>query len=137
VGKSVSRIGGKTQIPALKEVSQHLRLYYAQFLELEIFTRLGVRVFGETERIIRRGRRLRELLKQPKHRLYQVEEMVLIFFLLNEGFFDRVPENRVSEEAEDILERVRRRSPDLLKRIRKEKVLTKELKEGIREVVKG
>lgn len=137
VGKSVSRIGGKTQIPALKEVSQHLRLYYAQFLELEIFTRLGVRVLGETERIIRRGRRLRELLKQPKHRLYQVEEMVLIFFLLNEGFFDRVPENRVSEEAEDILERVRRRSPDLLERIRKEKVLTKELKEEIREVVKG
>ena len=132
VGKSVSRIGGKAQVPALKEVSEFLRLYYAQFLEVEIFTKLGVKVFGETAQIIRRGKRLRELLKQEKHRHYQMEELVVIFFLLSGGFFDEVPEEEVNSVADGILERVRREDPDLLDTIKRTKVLTEDLKERIR-----
>ncbi len=132
VGKSVSRIGGKTQIPAFKEVAEHLRLYYAQFLELEIFTRLGVKVFGETERVIRRGRRLRELLKQERFRHYQVEEQVVIFFLLNEGFFDELKVEEVNGRADRLLELIKRRNPEVLEEIRKTKVLTEELKDKLR-----
>lgn len=132
VGKSVSRIGGKTQIPAFKEVAEYLRLYYAQFLELEIFTRLGVKVFGETEKIIRRGRRLRELLKQPRFKHYQVEEQVVIFFLFNEGYFDNVDEKKVNEVADEILETIRREEPSIFEEIRTTKVLTEELKNRIR-----
>ncbi|WP_457600166.1 F0F1 ATP synthase subunit alpha [Hydrogenivirga sp.] len=134
VGKSVSRIGGKTQIPAFKEVAEHLRLYYAQFLELEIFTRLGVKVFGETERIIRRGRRLRELLKQERFRHYGVEEQVVIFFLLNEGFFDEIDLKEVNERSDRLLRRIREREPEVLEEIRRGKVLTDKLKEKLRKL---
>lgn len=135
VGKSVSRIGGKTQIPALKDVAESLRLYYAQFLEVEIFTKLGVKVFGETEKIIRRGKRLRELLKQPKRKHYQVEQQVIIFFLLNEGYFDKLPEDQVNYNADFVLERLEKEKPEILKEIKYSKVLTENLKKEIKDFV--
>ncbi len=135
VGRSVSRIGGKTQIPALKEVAEFLRLYYAQFLEVEIFTKLGVKVFGETAEIIRRGKRLRELLKQPKLISYQVEEQVVIFFLLNEGYFDNIPEDQVNDRADFILKRLKTEYPEVLNDIKVSKVLTSQIKEKIKTVV--
>ena len=133
VGKSVSRIGGKTQIPALKEVAEHLRLYYTQFLEVEIFTKLGVKVFGETARIIRRGKRLRELLKQPRFSYFQVEELVVLFFLFNEGYFDSVPVDRVNERFAFILRRMRTEKPKVFKEILEGKTLTSGIKQEIRD----
>jgi len=137
VGKSVSRIGGKTQIPALKEVAEFLRLYYAQFLEVEIFTKLGVKVLGETAQIIRRGKRLRELLKQPKLKHYQVEEQVVIFFLLNEGYFDNIPVDNVNDRADFILKKVKDEHPEIIEDIRTSKVLTKQTKEKIKKLVES
>ena len=137
VGKSVSRIGGKTQIPALKEVAEFLRLYYAQFLEVEIFTKLGVKVFGETARIIRRGKRLRELLKQPKLKHYQVEEQVVLFFLLNEGYFDNLPVDNVNDRADFLLRKIKTDYPEILEDIKVSKVLTKEIKEKIKKAAES
>ncbi|HHG74001.1 MAG TPA: F0F1 ATP synthase subunit alpha [Persephonella sp.] len=137
VGKSVSRIGGKTQIPALKEVAEFLRLYYAQFLEVEIFTKLGVKVFGETAQIIRRGKRLRELLKQPKLKHYQVQQQVVLFFLLNEGYFDNIPVDNVNDRADFILKKIEEEHPEILDDIKKSKVLTKQTKEKIKKLVEN
>ncbi len=131
VGRSVSRIGGKTQIPAFKEVAESLRLYYAQFLELEVFTKLGVEVFGETKTVIERGLRLRELLKQERFRHYQIEEQTVIFFLFVKGFFDSIEPSEVKDVADGILETIRRRDPAILDEIGKGKYLTQELKERI------
>ncbi len=136
VGKSVSRIGGRTQIPALKEVAEHLRLYYTQFLEVEVFTKLGVKVFGETARILERGKRLREILKQPRFTYFQVEELVVLFFLFNEGFFDRIPEDRVNERFSFVLKQMRLRVPDIFKAILEGKTLTGEIKGRIRDFVR-
>ncbi|MDN3562754.1 hypothetical protein QWY95_22960, partial [Halomonas neptunia] len=66
VGKSVSRVGGKTQAPALKALSESLRLTYAQFLELEVFTRFGTMVDDRTKKTIDHGRRIRAVLAQPQ-----------------------------------------------------------------------
>src|SRR5690606_36003892 len=67
-GKSVSRVGGKSQIAAYRQVAAQLRLQYSQFEELEFFSRLGTRLDAVSEQIIRRGRRIREVLKQsPEH----------------------------------------------------------------------
>ena len=137
VGISVSRIGGKTQIPALKEVAGFLRLYYTQFLEVEIFTKLGVKVFGETAQIIRRGKRLRELLKQPKLKPYQVEEMIVIFFLLNEGYFDNIPEEQVNDRADFIIKLMKEKYSEILENIKISKVLTKEVKEKIKNIAEN
>ncbi len=66
VGKSVSRVGGKTQAPVLQALSESLRLEYAQFLELEVFTRFGTMVDERTRKVIEHGRRIRAVLRQPQ-----------------------------------------------------------------------
>jgi F-type H+/Na+-transporting ATPase subunit alpha len=66
VGKSVSRVGGKTQLPAYRTVTGDLRLSYAQFEELEMFARFGTRLDEKTRDTIERGRRVRKVLTQPE-----------------------------------------------------------------------
>jgi F-type H+-transporting ATPase subunit alpha len=67
VGKSVSRVGGKTQLPAYRAVAGDLRLSYSQFEELEVFSRFGTRLDERTQSILARGRAVREALKQPQY----------------------------------------------------------------------
>lgn len=67
VGMSVSRVGGRTQPPALRALAESLRLEYAQFLELEVFTRFGAMVDDRTRRAVEHGRRIRAILVQPRY----------------------------------------------------------------------
>ena len=91
IGVSVSRVGGKTQAPALRDVAEALRLDYAQFLELEIFTRFGglsdLRVKGQIER----GRRVREILAQPPCAPLGLADEVALVHGVHAGLFDRLP----------------------------------------------
>jgi len=91
VGKSVSRVGGKTQLPAIRAVAKRLRLDYAQFAELEIFTRFGATVEEETRKKIDRGRRIREILKQPRLAPLSAGEEVLTLLAVDRGFVDAIP----------------------------------------------
>lgn len=91
VGKSVSRVGGKTQLPAIRRLAKELRLEYAQFAELEIFTRFGATVEKETQRKIERGRRIREILKQPRLDPLRAAEEALILLSVDSGVIDEVP----------------------------------------------
>ncbi len=68
VGKSVSRVGGKSQLPAYRDVSGNLRLSYSQFEELETFARFGTRLDAETQKTLEHGRHIREVLLQPQYR---------------------------------------------------------------------
>ena len=131
IGKSVSRIGGKAQLPAFRTVAEHLRLDYAQFLEIEIFTRLGVRVMGETARIINRGQCLRELLKQGKHQSLQWDQQVLIYLLLNEGLLDAFPLNRIQGLSLKWLNILQLRAPELRLKLLESKTLTDDLYQAI------
>ncbi|PIQ29073.1 F0F1 ATP synthase subunit alpha [bacterium (Candidatus Blackallbacteria) CG17_big_fil_post_rev_8_21_14_2_50_48_46] len=131
IGRSVSRIGGKAQLPAFRSVAEHLRLDYAQFLELEVFTRLGVRVMGETAQILERGQRLRALLKQSKHAPLAWEEQVLIFWLLNAGFLDAHAVERVSELSMSWVEMVRQKDSGALQTLLERKNLSTELEEQL------
>ena len=85
IGRSVSRIGGNAQHPAIKAAAAHIRLDYLQFLELELFARFGTRMEAAVEEKLRRGRLLREMLKQD--RLAPLPEQALLAWLLayNEG----------------------------------------------------
>ena len=91
VGKSVSRVGGKTQLQPLRVVAGDLRLAYAQFEELESFSRFATRLDDATRAVIERGRRVREILKQPERQPLRVAEQVAILHALNQGLFDGVP----------------------------------------------
>jgi F-type H+/Na+-transporting ATPase subunit alpha len=91
VGTSVSRVGGKTQAPALREAAATLRLDYAQFLELEMFTRFGGVPDSLVKNRIARGRRIRAILSQPQFAPLRLTDEVALMLALQGGIFDRLP----------------------------------------------
>ncbi len=106
VGRSVSRVGGKTQLPAYRAVAGDLRLSYSQFEELENFARFGTRLDEATQQAIERGRRVREALKQPQYEPLPVAEQIAVLLAVTEGLLDKTPveeigpvSRRIREEA--------------------------------------
>ncbi len=97
VGRSVSRVGGKTQLPAYRRVAGDLRLAYSQFEELETFSRFATRLDEETQQTIARGRRVREILKQGRLETLTVAEQIIALQAANQGLFDEItPEQTLS-----------------------------------------
>jgi F-type H+-transporting ATPase subunit alpha len=90
VGKSVSRVGGKAQLPAFRSLTGELRLSYAQFEELETFARFGTRLDATTQHSIERGRRVREVLKQAEHAPLSSCEQVVVLLAVTRGVFDDI-----------------------------------------------
>lgn len=99
VGKSVSRVGGKTQPAALRQISGELKLAYAQFEELETFARFGTRLDEETRSALSHGRRLREVLKQPRRSPRTLVEQVMLLVALQRGAFESVPAESIGDAA--------------------------------------
>jgi F-type H+-transporting ATPase subunit alpha len=88
VGKSVSRVGGKTQPPTLRTLAGSLRLDYAQFLELEVFARFGQVLDPRTERALEHGRRLRAVLEQPQSEPHSLATEVALLLAVKEAALD-------------------------------------------------
>lgn len=97
VGRSVSRVGGKAQLPSYHAVTGSLKLSYAQFEELENFARFGTKLDSHTLQTINHGRRVRACVKQGVGELYSVEEQLFLLLALNAGLFDHVPLERMDE----------------------------------------
>lgn len=95
VGLSVSRVGGKAQMPALRKVSGHLRLDYSQFLELEIFSRFGGLTDARIKAQVVRGQHIRALITQPRFTPLRAVDEVALLAALAEGVFDDFPVERV------------------------------------------
>ncbi len=108
VGTSVSRVGGKTQAAALRQASETLRLDYAQFLELEIFTRFGGVTDAQVKTKIARGRRIRAVLGQPQYAPLRLVDEVALATALQSGLLDPLPL--------ELIEKVRTELPDWLDR---------------------
>ena len=104
VGRSVSRVGGKAQLPCFRSVAGDLRLAYAQFEELEVFSRFGARLDEETRKTLERGRHVREALKQPQFEPMPVAEQIAVLFAASEGLLDAVPHDQVAD-AERVVRR--------------------------------
>ena len=97
VGKSVSRVGGKAQRAAYRAVAGDLKLGYAQFEELETFSRFGARLDEDTRRIIEHGRRIRACLKQPEFAPVPVPAQIAVLLALTAKLFDRVPLDQMTD----------------------------------------
>ena len=97
VGKSVSRVGGSAQAPAYRAVAGDLRLSYSQFEELESFARFGVRLDAETQQKLDRGRRVRELLKQPQYAPLSAADQIVALEAVTSGALDPIPVDDVDE----------------------------------------
>lgn len=117
IGKSVSRVGGKAQLPAFRAVAGDLRLAYAQFEELEMFARFGTRLDEDTRRSLERGRRVREVLKQAEHDLFSVADQVVVLLAATKGLFDPVPVDRVGDAEADLRRAIGEEQPELCERI--------------------
>lgn len=101
IGKSVSRIGGKAQSNALKQMAVKLKLDYSQFLEVEVFTKFGANVEKETQNIIDKGRALRVALKQDRMKHIDMPLQAAIFYLHNEGYLVKIPLDDIELYIED------------------------------------
>jgi F-type H+-transporting ATPase subunit alpha len=97
VGKSVSRVGGKAQRAAYRLVSGDLKLAYAQFEELETFSRFGARLDEDTRKIIEHGRRIRACLKQPEFSPVSMPVQIAVLLALTAGLFDSVPLDQITD----------------------------------------
>ena len=97
VGLSVSRVGGNAQTAAMRKASAHVRLDYAQFLELEGFTRFGGLTDSRVKAQIDRGERIRALLTQPRFAALRLVDQVALLLALTDGVFDGLPVQVIGE----------------------------------------
>ena len=137
VGKSVSRVGGKTQPLALRGLAEHLRLEYAQFLELEIFTRFGGMVDERTRRIIEHGRRIRAVLTQPQYSGLAMPHQVALLLALNEGMLDALPLEKLTGFHARLAQWLDENDPSLHSRIKSTGVLDEIARVALRKLITG
>jgi F-type H+-transporting ATPase subunit alpha len=106
IAKSVSRIGGQAQHPRIKDEAGRMKLDYLQFLELEVFTRFGARLEASMEQAIRRGRALREILKQDRLSPAPVTFQLAWLIAFNEGLLDTQPLERLPARLLELQQQV-------------------------------
>jgi len=123
VGISVSRVGGKAQIPAMKQIAGSLRLNLAAFRELEAFAQLGTELDKATQSQLDRGYRMVEILKQPQSAPMQVIDQVMIIYAGTKGFLDDVPIREVATWEEQFLRFIREQRGEVRKTLFKERKL--------------
>jgi F-type H+-transporting ATPase subunit alpha len=124
VGRSVSRVGGKAQLPAYRAVASRLRLAYSQFEELERFARFGADVDEATRRTLRRGRRVREALQQGALETLPVCEQLAVLLAAGEGVLDEAPVEQVGATEAALRRAVRREHSELCARLERGEVLS-------------
>lgn len=114
VGLSVSRVGGKTQAPVLRQAAGSLRLDYAQFLELEVFTRFGGMPDGRVRQQLTRGARIREALRQSQHKPYRLRDEVGLMLAVHAGILDDLPLAAVTIFREQLPDLLNKEAPEIL-----------------------
>lgn len=131
VGRSVSRVGGKAQAPAYQAVVGDLRLAYSQFEELEIFSRFSTRLDEQTRKTLDRGRRVRQILRQPQYQPVSAPEQIAALLAVTKGLFDLVPLDRVIAAEHAVCRAVNKQLPDLGRHIQAGKALRTEDREAL------
>jgi len=126
VGKSVSRVGGKTQLPAYRTVTGDLRLSYAQFEELEMFARFGTRLDEKTRETIERGRRVRKVLTQPELQPLTIPEQIAVLLAVTGGLFDDLEVEAIPEAEVKIREAVIGEQQDICRKIEAGELLSED-----------
>ena len=124
VGLSVSRVGGSAQIKAMKQVAGSLKGELSQYREMAAFAQFGSDLDASTQRLLNRGARLTELLKQPQFSPLKTEEQVAVIFAGANGYLDSVAVNKVQDFEKHVLSNLRGKHADLLSTIATEKALS-------------
>lgn len=136
VGLSVSRVGGAAQIKAMKQVAGRLRLELAQYRELAAFAQFGSELDKATQRILHRGARLVEILKQPQYQPLPVEKQVCILFAGTRGFLDEMPLDVLGQYEKELYEFIESKYPEIYKEIKEKKEISPELEQKLNQAFK-
>jgi F-type H+-transporting ATPase subunit alpha len=123
VGLSVSRVGSAAQTKAMKQVAGRLKGDLAQFRELAAFAQFGSELDAATQAKLDRGKRIIELFNQPQHRPVPVEIQVVVLWMMQNGYLDAVPVNRVKEYQNRLTEFLTAAQPDVLRTIGQRKAI--------------
>jgi F-type H+/Na+-transporting ATPase subunit alpha len=126
VGISVSRVGSAAQIKAMKQVAGKIKLELAQYREMAAFSQFASDLDPSTQRLLARGARLTELLKQPQYQPVPVEEQVVVIFAGVRGYLDKVPTNHVVRFEQQLRADVKAQAPGIVEAIRRDRELSKE-----------
>jgi F-type H+-transporting ATPase subunit alpha len=124
VGLSVSRVGSSAQIKAMKQVAGPIKGELAQYREMAAFAQFGSDLDAATQKLLDRGARLTELLKQPQFSPLRVEEQVAVIYAGTKGFLDGIPVSAVGRFEEELLRYMHDEHQDVLDTIRNEKALS-------------
>ncbi len=135
VGLSVSRVGSAAQIKAMKQVSGSIKLDLAQFREMEAFSQFASDLDQSTRKLLDRGRRLTEILKQPQYTPLKVEEQVVVIFAGVNGYLDNIEINEVTKFEKDLLSEINTNGKKILDSIRNEKKLLPEAENNLKELI--
>ncbi len=135
VGLSVSRVGSSAQIKAMKQVAGAIKGDLAQYREMAAFAKFGSDLDAATQRLLARGARLTELLKQPQYSPLKVEEQVCVIYAGTRGYLDKVAVSDVGRYEKELLSLLRTRNNDLLTAIREQKALSAELEEKLKTII--
>jgi len=140
VGLSVSRVGSAAQIKAMKQVAGRIKLELAQYREMAAFSQFASDLDASTQRLLARGSRLTEMLKQPQFSPVPVEEQVVSIFAGTRGYLDTIAVADVGRFESSMLRELRSTHPELLTSIRTEQEISpaieKELSEFLDAFVK-
>jgi F-type H+-transporting ATPase subunit alpha len=132
VGTSVSRVGGKTQARALRDTAETLRLDYAQFLELETFTRFGGMSEGRVKQQLTRGARIRTILAQPQHAPFRLADEVALVLAVQTGLIDALPLTAIPNLLKGLREALDRGAADAVRSIQSDGMLDEAGKGNLR-----
>ncbi|RWC34615.1 MAG: F0F1 ATP synthase subunit alpha [Mesorhizobium sp.] len=128
VGLSVSRVGSSAQIKAMKQVAGSIKGELAQYREMAAFAQFGSDLDAATQRLLNRGARLTELLKQPQFSPLKVEEQVAVIFAGVNGYLDKLAIDQISKFEHGLLSHMRSAGKEVLDGIRKEKAISDDLR---------
>ncbi|MCH9809272.1 MAG: F0F1 ATP synthase subunit alpha [Alphaproteobacteria bacterium] len=124
VGLSVSRVGSSAQTKAMKQVAGKIKGELAQYREMAAFAQFGSDLDAATQKLLARGARLTELLKQPQFSPLKMEEQVCVIFAGTRGYLDGIEVDAVGKFEDQLLASLRSQHPEILESIRTEKKLT-------------
>jgi F-type H+-transporting ATPase subunit alpha len=131
VGLSVSRVGSAAQIKAMKQVAGRIKLELAQYREMAAFSQFASDLDAATQRLLARGSRLTELLKQPQFAPVSVEEQVVAIFAGTRGYLDTIAVADVGRFEASVLRELRATHPELLDAIRTEQEISPTVEKGL------
>ncbi|MGB0404947.1 MAG: F0F1 ATP synthase subunit alpha, partial [Fusobacterium sp.] len=133
-GISVSRVGGAAQLKAMKQVASKVKLELAQYTELLTFAQFGSDLDRATKAQLERGHRIMAMLKQSQNKPYSVEEQVISFYAVTNGFYDDIDVKNVAEFEKELISHLKEET-EILKNIKEKGSLDEKIEKNISEEI--